>query len=500
MILGLLALVGWFARAPLFDNLLAPILPKPFHVARDCWFHWEANRQIDCGYLYVYEDRDLKSGMVRLPVVVAKSTVPDRREDPVLMINGGPGGVAFGPLQVIGELLSGELEGLPWARNRDVIFYDQRGAGWSWPSLKCPEYWRARARLWDAAEMEAGIIACRDRLLAEGIDLTAYNTSASADDIEDLRQSLNIDRWNLRGVSYGTRLALTAMRRYPEGVRSAILIGVLVSVPESERRAGGANKVVALGLLKIIVEILEACARFPECETEYPDIRDIFFYTLRALHDRPVELDVPAELNVGMPFDRAHRKFKIDDAIYLHLLVSSLKKGNLEEILPLIDDFAKRWYGRWVNLIEAIDPRFESLLFTKGMFWSVRCNDTPVSDWKEPLSEKVMASEFRGYHQWRSRTSPCMYWPHRSSRRLDTSPVESGIPTLLLTGALDRVTPPSLAKRAARSLSNGYLFELPGRGHNVGDDLCANTLISAFLDDPSKRPVAACLEALSNAN
>ena len=42
-------------------------------------------------------------------------------------------------------------------------------------------------------------------------------------DLTDLRHVLGIKQWNLHGVSYGTRLALSVMRDAPEGVRSVIL-------------------------------------------------------------------------------------------------------------------------------------------------------------------------------------------------------------------------------------------------------------------------------------
>ena len=44
-----------------------------------------------------------------------------------------------------------------------------------------------------------------------------------ATDLDAIRGALQVDRWNLMAVSYGTLVALEAMRRYPDGIRAALL-------------------------------------------------------------------------------------------------------------------------------------------------------------------------------------------------------------------------------------------------------------------------------------
>jgi pimeloyl-ACP methyl ester carboxylesterase len=51
--------------------------------------------------------------------------------------------------------------------------------------------------------------------LRQMADLTAYNTAASAADVNDLRLALGYEQINLWGGSYGARLALEVMRDYP---------------------------------------------------------------------------------------------------------------------------------------------------------------------------------------------------------------------------------------------------------------------------------------------
>jgi len=59
----------------------------------------------------------------------------------------------------------------------------------------------------------------------KGVDLSGYNTIESADDLNDLRIALGEKKLNLLGLSYGTHLALVAIRRHAPNISSAVLAG-----------------------------------------------------------------------------------------------------------------------------------------------------------------------------------------------------------------------------------------------------------------------------------
>src|SRR5262249_10174016 len=115
--------------------------------------------------------------------------------------------------------------------NHDFILLDQRGTGYSRPALNCPEVDKlnvdeANKILSYTQENKLYVQAaqqCRDRLVKEGNDLTAYTTIDNATDVHDLIGALGYKQVNLYGVSYGTRLALTVMRLFPRDLRSVIL-------------------------------------------------------------------------------------------------------------------------------------------------------------------------------------------------------------------------------------------------------------------------------------
>jgi pimeloyl-ACP methyl ester carboxylesterase len=106
--------------------------------------------------------------------------------------------------------------------DRDVIFYDQRGVGFSEPKM-CPEEainWGPRTE--GGAERRAPLpevaARCGDSMRRAGLDLAQYNSAVSARDLQDLRRALGHEQWNLFGHSYGSRLASVDLRRAASGV------------------------------------------------------------------------------------------------------------------------------------------------------------------------------------------------------------------------------------------------------------------------------------------
>jgi pimeloyl-ACP methyl ester carboxylesterase len=170
------------------------------------------------GYLLVAQQAEEPDTLVlRLPVVRIAALDPEPGLAPVLFLPGGPG---------TGSLSAARFPGAyPWTQNRDFIVMGRRGTRNAQPSLQCPEIGPALAAIGDSAQAQlfAALDACRSQLEAEGVVLEAYNSDASASDIEALRQVLGEDQLALFALSYGTRLALTYARDYPGRVEAMVL-------------------------------------------------------------------------------------------------------------------------------------------------------------------------------------------------------------------------------------------------------------------------------------
>ena len=86
-------------------------------------------------------------------------------------------------------------------------------------------------------------------------------------------------------------------------------------------------------------------------------------------------------------------------------------------------------------------------------------------------------------------------WHPYRSESFENEKVISSIPTLILNGSLDPITPPANAKTAAQSLSNSFYVSFENEGHSFFGS-CFFELSKAFLDNPDKRPKTDCLGSI----
>ncbi|MEV7526626.1 alpha/beta fold hydrolase [Streptomyces sp. NPDC091371] len=156
--------------------------------------------------------------MAVIPPVSAKPA-----PDPVVFMAGGPGGEVFDDIPF---LVSSGLN-----RDRELIVMAQRGNRYDKPNLACPELDHFHAQSVGLPSyapqteklMLDAVKQCRDRLTADGTDLSAYNSTENAADFADLRTALGLKQWNVYGHSYGSNLALTYLRLHPQEIRAVAL-------------------------------------------------------------------------------------------------------------------------------------------------------------------------------------------------------------------------------------------------------------------------------------
>jgi len=139
---------------------------------------------VGCGWLTVPENRGRPEGRtIKLAVVTLAATGTNPEPDPLVILSGGPGAWAIdGTL----PMFTGDFAA-PIQSKRGIVIFDQRGSGRSQPALNCPEAMSYRDALGilttteQDAEIDAQIfLACRDRLVREGNDLSGYSSAATA--------------------------------------------------------------------------------------------------------------------------------------------------------------------------------------------------------------------------------------------------------------------------------------------------------------------------------
>lgn len=451
-------------------------------VEADCPFD-PGNHSVTCGYLTVRENRDQTGEQhIKLFVAVVHSRSEQPLPDPVVFLHGGPGGSAVLATTSIARDVHGLLA------DRDLVVFDQRGAGFSEPSLDCPEFheqvYPHLAELLTPDEMgavaEEALLACYRRLTGDGIDLTAYHSAASAADVNDLRLALGYDQVNLFGVSYGTRLALTMMRDFPHAVRSAVLDS---SVPlEADLHAEH-----AAGRQRAFDLLFSRCAASPACNDAFPDLGNRFYALVDSLDEEPlsVRLRSPAEAEsftvmvtgnqlISALFFAMYDSWSIP---HLPKRLAELERGNI---------------SNWRNhLTFAI---FLQDWISTGARAAIMCNEEFAFSSGEPYTTTAHPRE-EEYVAWSIAvfSDDCALWQLPGGPAIENEPVRSDIPTLVLAGEYDPITPPHWGQQVAGTLDNAYYYEFQGVAHGVvGARRCARDVMTAFVTAPEQPPDLDC--------
>lgn len=455
--------------------------------AVDCMFPVPAGYTIDCGYLFVPEDRSQPdSPLIQLHVAIVRSPNQTPAPDPVVYLEGGPGAHTLDGIAYYVTIFQNVLG------DRDVIFLDQRGVGYSRPSLNCPE---VEEQIFQDMTLnlsrEEGIQhyvqanqACHDRLVSEGIHLAAYTSAANAADVNDLRIALGYSEWNLYGKSYGTRLALTVMRDYPEGVRSVVLDSVYP--PQVDLFAEEAGIMVRSFDL-----LFERCAADASCSDKYPELRTVFYELVARLDAEPVTLAF-ARPGTAQSYEVVVNGDRMIVALW-GLMYSA-------DYIPWVPRYIYEFHqGRWgdmPNMFFAYDSMSE------GMRLSVQCGEEVRFSSPEALEAATASVQPRLRAIFNEPIfAVCAAWGAKPADPVENEPVASDIPTLILQGDYDPATPPAWGQLAAETLSQAYYLEFPGFGHGVlGVGLdggrCSRVIVDTFLAVPDSAPDASCLTGL----
>jgi len=433
-----------------------------------------------CGTLEVYENRATKKGrMISLNILVLPATGDKREPDPWVYFSGGPGSAATEDAAGLADVFKRIRE------HRDMLFVDQRGTGKS-NGLDCPMYNP------DDLQSYLGyffpvedIRKCRPQLEAKA-DLTLYTTDIAIDDMDEVRAALGYEQLNLFGGSYGTRAALTYLKRYPKRVRTATLQGV---APPNEYMPLD----FPLGNERALQGILAECAADEACNAAFPNLQDEAKSLLAQLIKGPVEVEVQK------PNSSERVKVKLSRDLAAEAIRYMLYNPVGASRVPLIIHLAAQ--GNFVPLTEAA-LRFRKLLVAtgfNGMYLSVTCaEDLP---WIKPgEGERMAANTFLGDYRLRQQREACALWPRATIAKDYADPVRSDVPVLILTGELDPVTPPSNGDAVAKTLKNSLHIVVPHGAHGLGgleNIACLDGIITGFVERGSTQGIdTSCVKSI----
>ncbi len=435
----------------------------------------------ECGYVTVPELHAEPDGpTIEIPVAIRRSDTPGAA--PLFLAQGGPGGSAF-------EVFSLLTAGSAATTGRDIVIFNQRGTSYASPDLSCTESFDAVTQLLEADDDEAerlamaAVVECRERLVSDGVNLSAFNSVENAADIPVLAGALGYDRIDFYGVSYGTLLGLHLLRDHPEILRSVTLDAVVPTqlnfVPEvaaTENRVWG--------------EVFAFCASDPVCSTDYPDLEARLFALVERLDADPLVVEV-ADSDTG-----ASAEASLTGGVMLDLLFQLMySPGNYAFVPRIIADLE----AGDATALEFVWPLIAyDRTFAEGMYYSVICAEdadfTPGDinlDGVRPAFAEGAEDELAAFLE------VCEVWDVDELDDFVDTPVTSDVPTLVLSGRFDPITPPAYAEQAAATLTNATVVVHPYGAHGVAfDNPCIDQVMASFLADPESIVDTSCVGAI----
>lgn len=423
----------------------------------------------EIGRLVVPENHGRPGGrLIRLAFVRFRSTSP-HPGPPIVYLAGGPGGSAI-------ALAKGPRHPSFMAMRAfgDVIALDQRGAGMSQPALNCPG--GLGRPLEEPGDPERLLLAyrkasraCADHWRGEGVDLSQYNTAASADDLEALRLALGTRKIVLWGSSYGTHLAFAAARRHPNSIDRMVLLGV--EGPDHTLKLPSEGDAMLVRLSRI-------AAADPILSSRMPDLLGLVQDTWRRLEKSPerVELKDPA----GRPVLVALGKFDLQ-VVTFGLL--GFRDGQTS--LPALYEALRTHDQTAPALLEAaaqvVSERRGSIGSAMGYVM-----DCASSASRARLARIVHEERTSIFGSASNFPMPmiCADWGIRPLPGSFRSRLRSRVPVLFLSGSADARTPPSNVEDLRPGFPNSRHIIIEGAGH--GHDLFVSSpeidrAIAAFM-------------------
>jgi pimeloyl-ACP methyl ester carboxylesterase len=422
-------------------------------------------QKVECGMLSVDETPGVSNGRrVAMPVAVVRAAHPRDGMPPVIFLHGGPGGSVLAGLP---GMLRGPVGRELVAQDQDWIFFNQRGGKLTAPELNCGD-----ADLNDIgplSELSARqLSACGARHAAAGVDLGSYNSTAVAHDVQDLRHALKLDRFDLFGISYGTRVGFAVLDHAPQGVRAAVLDSVWS--PDATWTEGA-----PLVMSRAVALIFRLCGADAACHAAYPDPAALLARTAQRF------LAAPQTSASGHSYTASDLGGFLMDAVY-----------DAEGARSLPRDVAAIAAGDF----SAIDAQALGRGYAKAQHMAFLCKEEIPFERREhvadgtagdPVAQLAVTSLQRYF-------DVCAAYPVGAIDPGEAKPVRSAVPTLFIAPEIDPGCPPEAAAATAKLFSHGQLASIPNTTHGAyHTSACVRRMVRAYLRDPDAAPDLSCL-------
>lgn len=411
------------------------------------------------GQVEVFQDNLKNKGRkIRLNIEVVPAKDPLNKVEPMFIVMGGPGQAATDLISFFSDIFKVINE------KSDLVFVDQRGTGKSNPlQLKgtynnLPDYFKD-----DFADKKT--IRKSFEELSKENDLSCYGTLNAIIDLDNVREMMGYKKINLYGTSYGTRVSIAYINKYPERVRTATLKGLVphdLVIPfdfadEAQR---------SLDIL------ISDCKEKQTCNAAYPNLEqelNTFFNT-----------KFPIKVAVLNPETQKKDTVELTKQIVaLNMRVLLMSPSTTKNIPFIVSQFNKGNYDPLTSIMLAIKKSYLKGVYD-GMTLCVICNeDYPALT---RLTKETKTETFLDDYWIYRVTNSCEIWNPKKRQVEKTKISIRDTPVLIISGNRDGATPPKYGDNVLKYFSNGRHVVVNSGSHSFdGMRNCVENIICDFV-------------------
>jgi len=335
----------------------------------------------------------------------------------------------------------------------DVILLDQRGVGRSKPNLTRISSEPLPTDVFASREVALRAFkerakAAADYFRSQGVDILAYNSIESANDVDDLRKALGTEKVNLVGFSYGTHLGLACIRYHGAKLNRVVLIGT--EGPDHTDKLPSTSH-------KSIERLSQIVAKDPEIGSKMPDLTGTLKRVLDRLEKEPVMVTItdqrtqkPVDIKIGkigLQFLIMRDLGDTNDLPIFPLWFYTMDKGDYS----VLKRFAERRYNQFGGGLSVMTLVMDISSGTSKARQAQIKKEAPTALLGDivnfPISE--MGDVFG---------SPDLGDVYRS-------PIKTDVPTLFISGVLDNNTQPFQADEVRKTFKTSTHIIIENAGH-----------------------------------
>jgi len=448
---------------------------------------WADSNKVSCYLIPVLKNTlNPSSGKIYIAAVLTPS-LNKTNEKPLLYLHGGPGIATV-------ENVPRYLKSKTWKllrEKRSIIFFDYRGTGFSEPAL-CPDMNDSLSNFSKINSSESAkqvyrislYKKCRNQLLADGIEVSSFNSSQLADDAEAIRKAMRINSWSVYGVSYGTTVALNLLRNHSKPINSIILDSPFPP---------NAPWLDYVRPFDTCFKVLEKnISDNPITLSHFPSIRKDFKNAIARLNMKPVKLQSNKDAK-GYYYNGTDFAWSIWNAMlnpksipFVPLAIHEVGIGN--------DSILSKW-------VEAFNDPNSFGKTSDPQKYAIGCYETRPRKYEDSI--RYLFSKYPDFYPFLVEFGGelCNAWQPVWASPEIFKPVVSNVPVLILAGEYDPVCPPLFGEITSKTLSKSTLIIVPSASHAaIHADDCLRKIADDFLLRPKLKPNFVCVSKRSKIN